>query len=134
MGLMSIFEISGSGMAAQTVRLNATASNLANAQSTVDADGELYKARYPVFQTALRDASGIGGVEVTEIVESNAPNRLRYEPDHPAAREDGYVEYPNVSVVQEMTDMISASRSFQMNVELMNTARSMAERLLAIGQ
>ena len=134
MGLMSVLDISGSAMSAQSVRLNATASNLANAESTASADGKLYRARYPVFQTALDQANQPAGVLVAGMTESTAPPRLQYEPDHPAAREDGYVEYPNVSVVQEMTDMMSASRSFQMNVELMNTAKSLAERLLSLGQ
>ncbi|MBV1877538.1 MAG: flagellar basal body rod protein FlgC [Pseudomonadales bacterium] len=145
MSLTNIFGISGSAMGAQTIRLNTTASNLANAQSVSSSVGETYKARHPVFAALLGDQFGIdaenkgtfqsnGGVRVMGIVESDAPYQLRYEPHHPSADEDGYVTYPNVNVVEEMTNMISASRSFQMNVEVMNTAKTMMQRVMSLGQ
>lgn len=143
MSLYNVFNITGTGMSAQSVRLNTTASNLANAQSVASSVNETYKARHPVFSEVLRDGflnekEGVfdadGGVQVLGIVESDAPFNLRYEPHHPMADEQGYVTYPNVNVVEEMTNMISASRSFQMNVELMNTAKTLAQRVLTLGQ
>ena len=129
-------------MAAQTLRLNSIASNIANAESVAANPEDTYRARYPVFQAALQDTIGQEqpnqvlqtGVQVPAVVESQKPFDLRYEPDHPYANDDGYVTYPNVSVVEEMANMISASRSFQVNVEVMNTAKSLAERLLTMGQ
>ena len=139
MSLLNIFDVSGSAMAAQTVRLNTTASNLANAQSVAEDPSQTYRARHPVFAQQLRDAQGqseqpLAGVQVLGIVESDAPMNQRFEPDHPYADENGFVTYPNVSVVEEMANMISASRSFQLNVEVMNTARTLAERVLSLGQ
>lgn len=145
MSLLSIFDVSGSAMSAETVRLNTTASNLANAQSVTSNFADTYRARHPVFATqgvaggdgdaGSTDESDEGrGVKVLGIVESNAPLQMRYEPDHPLANADGYVAYPNVNVVQEMADMISATRSFQMNVEVLNSAKSLAERVLTLGQ
>lgn len=142
MSLFNIFDQSGSGIAAQTLRLNSIASNIANAESVAANPEDTYRARYPVFQAALQDAIGQEqpnqalqtGVQVPAVVESQKPFDLRYEPDHPYANDDGYVTYPNVSVVEEMANMISASRSFQVNVEVMNTAKSLAERLLTMGQ
>ena len=138
MSILNIFEQSGSGMAAQSLRLNTIASNIANAESVSADPAETYRARYPVFQTSLQHAMGqnpaTGGVSVPGIVESEKPFDLRYEPDHPYANEEGFVTYPNVSVVEEMANMISASRSFQINVEVMNTAKTLAERVLTLGQ
>lgn len=149
MSLMSIFDISGSAMSAQSVRLNTTASNMANANSAAGSPDELYRARQPVFATvragllnqANADAFGFGGddsvgqgVRVTDIVESTAPFQQRYEPGHPQADEEGYVYYPNVNIVDEMTNMISSSRSYQMNVDVMNAARTMMQRVLSLGQ
>jgi len=145
MSLLSIFDVSGSAMSAETVRLNTTASNLANAQSVTSNFADTYRARHPVFATqgvaggdgdadSLDENDAGRGVKVTGIVESNAPLTMRYEPDHPLANKDGYVAYPNVNVVQEMADMISATRSFQMNVEVLNSARTLAERVLTLGQ
>ena len=143
MSLYNVFNITGTGMSAQSVRLNTTASNLANAQSVASSVNETYKARHPVFSQIFEDGflnekEGVfdtnGGVQVLGIVESQAPYNLRYEPHHPMADEQGYVTYPNVNVVEEMTNMISASRSFQMNVELMNTAKTLAQRVLQLGQ
>jgi len=142
MSLSSIFDISGSGMNAQSVRLNTTASNIANAQTASSSSGEVYRSRQPVFRTIYNNANqdpygldkGKAGVEVAAVVESQAPLQKRYEPHHPEAGEDGYVLYPNVNVVEEMTNMISASRSFQVNVEVMNSAKQMMQRVLTLGQ
>ena len=143
MSLTNIFNISGSGMSAQTIRLNTTASNLANAQSVSSSVGETYKARHPIFAAAMNDVFSMqsegafesnNGVKVLGVVESDAPYQLRYEPRHPMANEEGYVTYPNVNVMEEMTNMISSSRSFQMNVEVMNTAKTMMQRVLSLGQ
>ncbi len=156
MGLLDVFDVSGSAMSAQSVRLNVTASNLANAQSVSSSVGTTYRARHPVFAAIAasaisaaggRTASGFGatadaldersasrGVRVLGIIESQAPPELHYEPDHPYADANGYVAYPNVNVVEEMANMISASRSFQVNVQTMQAAREMATRLLSLGQ
>lgn len=139
MSMLDIFDVAGSAMAAQRVRLNTTASNLANADSVAEKPADTYRARHPVFATLLADAQSaeLGAaqpVQVQGIVESAAPLQKRYEPDHPYADEKGYVSYPNVSAVSEMANMISASRSFQLNVEVMNTAKTLAERLLSLGQ
>ena len=135
MALLNVFDVSGSGMAAQTVRLNSIASNIANAQSVAENPEDTYRARYPVFQAALDTAMGeTGGVTVPGVVESDKPLTIRYEPDHPYANEEGYVTYPNVSVTEEMANMISTSRAFQINVEVMNTSKTLAERVLTLGQ
>src|SRR5690606_35150573 len=146
MSLMSIFDISGSAMSAQSVRLNATASNLANANSAARSADEVYRARHPVFasvQAGVNDTAAFDwnsdsmarrGVQVLGITESEAPLQPRFEPEHPLADEDGYVFYPNVNVVEEMTDMISSSRSFQANVDVMSAARTMMQRVLSMGQ
>jgi flagellar basal-body rod protein FlgC len=144
MALGNVFDIAGSGMSAQSVRLNTTASNLANAQTASSSVDQVYRARHPVFQAIYNkeidlDASRINsdseaGVRVMGIVESDAPLERRYEPNHPESDEEGYVFYPNVNVVEEMTDMISASRSFQVNVEVMNAAKQMVQRVLSLGQ
>lgn len=144
MSLSSIFDIAGSGMNAQSVRLNTTASNIANAESASSSTDEVYRGRHPLFHsTFLNDMSQSGmnlpqrervGVEVAGIVESDAPLQRRYEPEHPLADDQGYVFYPNVNVVEEMTNMISASRSFQMNVEVMNSAKQMLQRVITLGQ
>ncbi|UZJ45195.1 flagellar basal body rod protein FlgC [Marinimicrobium sp. C6131] len=147
MSLVNIFDVAGSGMNAQTVRMNTTASNLANAQTASSSVDQVYRSRQPVFAQMQREAqlrmqggdqwaeeSAGRGVQVMGIVESDAPLQRRYEPDHPQADEEGYVFYPNVNPVEEMTNMISASRSFQMNVEVMNSAKQMVQRALTLGQ
>ena len=142
MSLTNIFDIAGSAMNAQSIRLSTTASNLANADAAASSIVETYRGRHPVF-TALNndvldiDANNNGtniGVKVLGIVESDAPLQPRYEPGHPLADEEGYVFYPNVNPVEEMANMISASRSFQMNVEVMNSAKQMMQRVLTLGQ
>lgn len=151
MSLMSIFDISGSAMSAQSIRLNATSSNMANANSVSGSAEDVYRARYPVFSAAHAAAiSGSSdpfamsfdgmmpeseqGVQVLGMHESQAPLQPRYEPEHPLSNEDGYVFYPNVNVVEEMTNMISSSRSFQANVDVMNAAKTMMQRVLSMGQ
>ncbi len=147
MSLMGVFDLAGAGMSAQSIRLNTTASNLANAEAASSSVDEVYRARHPVFSSVQQSVlSGTGspfssmsdeaavGVQVVDIVESDAPLNRRYEPGHPKADEEGYVFYPNVNVVEEMADMISASRSFQVNVEIMNSAKTMARGLLSLGQ
>lgn len=144
MSLSNVFDIAGSAMSAQTIRLNTTASNMANAESVSSSAGETYRARKPVFElkqaealqpgSAPRDVQAGQGVNVAGIIESDAPLRQEYNPGHPMADENGYVFYPNVNVVEEMADMISASRSFQINAEIMNTAKQMMQRVLTLGQ
>lgn len=145
MGLNTIFDVAGSGMNAQSVRMNTTASNIANADTASSSTDEVYRARHPVFKASFNQMLGYSkdgidtqdetaGVAVLGIVESDAPLQPRYEPNHPMANEEGYVYYPNVNAVEEMTNMISASRSFQMNVDVMNSAKQMMQRVLTIGQ
>jgi flagellar basal-body rod protein FlgC len=137
MSSFKIFEVAGSGMSAQSVRLNTTASNLANADSVSGDPSKVYKARHPLFE-AIR--AGIGaqaataGVSVKGIVENQAAPVARYEPGNPLADANGYVYAPNVNTVEEMVDMISASRSYQNNVEVMNTAKEMMLATLRLGQ
>jgi len=144
MSLADVFNIAGSGMNAQSMRLNTTASNIANAETASSSSDEVYRGRHPVFSAMLLNAQGNEsmsmdenasmGVNVDGIVESGAPLQKRYEPHHPKADEEGYVHYPNVNVVEEMTNMISASRSFQVNVDVMNAAKQMVQRVLTLGQ
>lgn len=121
-------------MAAQSKRLNVSASNMANADSVVGPDGQPYRARQVVFQVNSVPGQEIGGVRVSDVVESNEPDRLVYEPSNPLADAKGYVRMPNVNVVNEMVNTISASRSYQANVEVMNTAKSMMLKTLTLGQ
>lgn len=137
MSLFNVFKVSSSAMTAQSMRLNTVASNLANADSIISSDGQPYRAKQVVFEaTPMGAAPGemSKGVRVREIVDSTAPFRMTYDPKNPAADEKGYVAFPNVNVVEEMTNMISASRSYQTNVEVMNTAKTLMMRTLQIGQ
>lgn len=135
MNMLSVFNISGSALHAQSIRLNTTASNLANADSVVSSDGKAYRAKQVVFAaTPMGQGEASQGVRVKQIVNSAAPMRLQYDPNSPAANAQGYVEMPNVNVVEEMVNMISASRSYQTNAEVMNTAKSLLQRTLTIGQ
>ena len=134
MTLFSVFDISGSAMAAQSKRLNVSASNMANADSVAGPDGQPYRARQVMFETDTSAGQGIGGVRVSDVVESTAPDRLVYEPGNPLADEQGYVRMPNVNVVNEMVNTISASRSYQANVEVMNSARALMQKTLTLGQ
>ena len=138
MSSFKIFDIAGSGMSAESVRLNTTASNLANADSVGSDPASVYKARHPVFAAvraglnAAQDNSA--AVQVLGIVENQAPPSARYEPGNPLADASGYVYAPNVNVVEEMVDMISASRSYQNNVEVMNTSKDLMLATLKLGQ
>ncbi|WP_295995847.1 flagellar basal body rod protein FlgC [Rugamonas sp.] len=137
MTFKSISEIAGSAMAAQTVRLNTIASNLANADSVAGTEAATYHARKPVFAAVLRDnADGKSGgqVQVLDVVQSTEPLRKAYEPGNPMANADGNVYYPNVSQVAEMTDMMSASRAFETNVEVLGRVNQMQQSLLKLGE
>ncbi|KAG8151038.1 flagellar basal body rod protein FlgC [Burkholderia catarinensis] len=137
--LMNIFGVAGSALSAQSQRLNVTASNLANADSATGPDGKPYKAKQVVFATdpigGARTASGqgVGGVRVTKVVDDPSPMKSTYDPANPAADATGYVQMPNVDPVQEMVNMISASRSYQANVETLNTAKTLMLKTLTIG-
>ncbi|MGK5023580.1 flagellar basal body rod protein FlgC [Janthinobacterium sp. RB2R34] len=135
MGFQDISKIAGSAMAAQTVRLNTIASNLANADSVAGSAAETYRARKPVFAAVMDGASDAGGrVQVLDVVQSDEPLRKLYEPGHPMADADGMVFYPNVNQVAEMTDMMSASRAFETNVEVLGRIKSMQQALLKLGE
>ena len=140
MSSFKAFDIAGSGMAAQSVRLNTTASNLANADSVSTTAAGVYKPRHPIFEAVRAQLSTAGAapesqpaVRVRGIYESTAPASQRYEPGNPMADANGYVFAPAVNVVEEMVNMISASRSYQSNVEVMNTAKNMLLKLLTLG-
>ncbi|HRF62837.1 MAG TPA: flagellar basal body rod protein FlgC [Candidatus Competibacter sp.] len=135
MSLFNVFDISGSALRAQAIRLNTTAGNMANIDSISSSTATTYRARQPVFAAQLDAAEGeSGGVEVLGIVESQAPLRREYRPDHPLADSQGYVNLPNVNPVEEMANMISASRSYQSNVEVFNTSKQMLMRTLSLGE
>ncbi|GAB4117472.1 MAG: flagellar basal body rod protein FlgC [Rubrivivax sp.] len=137
MSLFTIFNVSGSAVSAQSQRLNVVASNLANADTVAGPDGQAYKARQVTFQTVLMGQGGrpdAAGVTVSNISESDAPGRRVHDPRHPAADAEGYVTYNNVNPVEEMVNMISASRSYQNNIEVMNTARTLLMKTLQLGQ
>jgi len=135
MSFQDISKIAGSAMAAQTVRLNTIASNLANADSVAGSEGETYRARKPVFTTVMSGDGNTGGqVQVMDVVESNEPLRRVYEPGHPMANAEGMVFYPNVNQVAEMTDMMSASRAFETNVEVLGRIKSMQQSILKLGE
>ena len=133
MSLFNIFNVAGSGMAAQAQRLNVVASNLANADSATGADGQPYKAKQVVFSAMSVDGGG-QGVKVTAVVEDSSPMKMIYDPKHPMADAQGYVAMPNVDVVGEMVNMISASRAYQNNVAVMNTSKTLLLKILTIGQ
>ena len=137
MSFFNIFDIAGSAMSSETVRLNVTASNLANAQSVGSSEATTYHARHPVFSAVMKSLQGdadIYGVQVTDVVESKAPMEKRYQPENPLANEEGYVFLPNVNIVDEMANMISASRSYQSNVEVLNTSKQLMLATLRMGQ
>ncbi|ELX10316.1 MULTISPECIES: flagellar basal body rod protein FlgC [Oxalobacteraceae] len=135
MSLFNIFNVSGSAMSAQAQRLNVVASNLANADSATSASGEAYRARQVVFEATTPAAGGAAtGVRVKQVVEDQSPMKQMYDPKHPMADDKGYVTMPNVNVVDEMVNMLSASRSYQTNVETMNAAKTLLLKTLTIGQ
>ena len=135
MSLFNVFEISSSAIAAQSQRLNVVASNIANADSAAGPDGKAYHAKQVVFQAVpTRGDDGPAKVRVANVVEDTSPQRTVYDPKHPLADANGNVSMPNVSVVEEMVNMLSASRSYQTNVEVMNTAKNLLLKSLTIGQ
>ncbi|XPF93769.1 flagellar basal body rod protein FlgC [Colwellia sp. RE-S-Sl-9] len=138
MSLFNVFNISATGMSAQSVRLNTTASNIANADSVSSSIDETYRARHPVFAAEMQKAAAgqenSVGVQVLGVVESNKPLNIEYSPDHPMADKEGYIYKPNVNVIEEMTNMISASRSYQTNVQLAESAKNMLNKTLLLGQ
>jgi flagellar basal-body rod protein FlgC len=134
MSVLRVFDIASSALSAQSQRLNVVASNLANADSAVSSSGTPYKGRQVVF-TAMPTALGAQnmGVRVAAVVDDPSPPRLVYDPKHPLADAKGYVTMPNINVVEEMTNMISASRAYQINLDMMNTAKNLALKTLALG-
>ena len=137
MSMMKIFDISGSAVSSQSQRLNVVASNLANVDTVAGPDGKAYKAREVTFQTVLMgtpDGVPGAGVRVSGVTENDAPGRRVLDPKHPSADADGYVTYSNVNAVEEMVNMISASRSYQNNIEVMNTAKTLLMKTLQMGQ
>ncbi len=138
MSMMNIFNVSGSAASAQSQRLNVVASNLANADTVAGPDGQAYKARQVTFQTQLMGEIAndptAAGVRVSNVSEDQTPGRRVHDPKHPGADAEGYVTYSNVNAVEEMVNMISASRSYQNNIEVMNTAKSLLLKTLQMGQ
>ena len=137
MSLLKIFDIAGSAMHAQSVRLSTTASNMANANSVSRDPEDTYRAKLPVFAAVLNDmetGQKAGGVEVKAVIDSQAPLRREYAPSHPMADETGYINLPNVNVVEELANMMSASRSYQSNVEVFNTSKQLLQRTLTLGK
>lgn len=139
MSSFKIFDIAGSGMGAQSLRLNLVASNLANADAVSSSVDQTYRSRQPVFATELQSAldrrgGAAAGVEVRGVVESQSPPRMEYAPEHPLANADGYIYRPNVNTIEEMTNMLSASRSYQDNVEVANTAKQLLLQTLKLGE
>ncbi|UXH79846.1 flagellar basal body rod protein FlgC [Roseateles amylovorans] len=137
MSMFNIFHISGSAVSAQSQRLNAVASNMANADTVAGTDGQAYKARQVVFQSVMAqngtDPTDVG-VQVVSVQENQQPGRRIHDPSHQLADADGYVTYSNVNSVEEMVNMISASRSYQNNLEVMGTAKSLLLKTLQMGQ
>jgi flagellar basal-body rod protein FlgC len=136
MSLYNIFDVSGTGMSAQSVRLNTTASNIANANTVSSSIDQTYRARHPVFAAEMTKAlsSQAQGVNVLGIVESDAPLKMEHNPNHPMADSNGFIYKPNVNVVEEMANMISASRAYQTNVQIADAAKTMLSKTLQMGQ
>lgn len=139
MSLLKVMDIAGSALSAQSLRLNTTASNMANADSVSSSIATTYRARHPVFATMMDDLmsfegdSAGAGVEVRGVIESRAPVRSIYRPEHPMADENGYIHMPNVNMVEEMANMMSASRSYQMNIEIANASKQLVLSTLQLG-
>ncbi|MBE9610771.1 flagellar basal body rod protein FlgC [Chitinilyticum piscinae] len=134
--MFRLFDIASSAVTAQSARLNAVASNLANAESVTSSNGQPYRAKQVVFQAvpvAGGNAAGVG-VKVAGVIEDQAPPKLMFDPHNPLADANGYVAMPNVDVVEEMTNMLSASRAYQINIDVMNTAKTLMMRTIALGQ
>lgn len=133
MSVFSIFDISGSAMSAQSQRMSVTASNLANADSVAGPDNQPYRARQVLFEAQTGPQEN-GGVRVSQVIEDPTPMRQEYSPAHPLADEQGYIALPNVEPVHEMVNMISASRSYQANVEVLNTSKQLMLKTLTLGE
>jgi len=137
MSMFKVFDVAGSAMNAQSVRMNVTASNLANAGQVSGDPANVYRAKHPVFSTfsaSLANQSGVSSVRLDGIVESAAPLQLRYQPNHPEADADGNVYATNVNTVEEMVNMMSASRSYKNNVEMINTTKDLLLQTLSLGR
>lgn len=138
MSALNIFDIAGSGMNAQSLPLNLVASNIANANSVSSSAGEVYKSRQPVFGAELKNVidgqNAASKVNVLGVIESKAPPVMEYAPNHPMANADGYIFKSNVNSIEEMANMMSASRSYQNNIEVLNTAKQMMLQTLKLGQ
>lgn len=138
MSLFNVMRISSTGMQAESVRLNTTASNIANANSVSSSYGETYKARHAVFATTLNEANNQqtagAGVRVLGVVESQKPLQIEYAPHNPMADENGYIYKPNVNVVEEMADMMSASKAYETNVQVADTTKRIFRRVMQLGQ
>jgi flagellar basal-body rod protein FlgC len=136
MSLFNVFDIAGSGMSAQMVRLNTTASNISNADTVSSNTNETYRAKMPIFRSVMSDQMGGSSskVEVTDVVESNAPLKQMYQPGHPMADENGFVYYPNVNVIDEMANMMSAARSYETNVQIITTSKQLMTKTLSLGK
>lgn len=138
MSLFNVMRISSTGMHAEGVRLNTTASNIANANSVSSSYDETYKARHPIFAATLAEANGKqtdgAGVRVMGVVESQKPLQIEYAPHNPLADENGYIYKPNVNIVEEMADMMSASKAYETNVQVADTTKRIFRRVLMLGQ
>ncbi|MBS64187.1 flagellar basal body rod protein FlgC [Salinisphaera sp.] len=134
MSISNLFNTAGSALTAQAQRMNVAASNMANADSVAGPNGEPYRAKQVMFELNAGSAEGIGGVRVSNVIESDAPFRQEYNPGHALADDKGYVEMPNVNPTDEMINMISSSRSYQANIEVLNTGKELALRTLSLGE
>ncbi|MCS5711446.1 flagellar basal body rod protein FlgC [Candidatus Berkiella aquae] len=141
MSTFNIFDVAGMGMSVQSLRLNTIASNLANAESVAGSPEDAYRSRHPVFSTvqmqamndAIEDAASVG-IEVTDIMQSDKDVQKKYDPNNPKADSNGYVYLSNVNVADQMADMISASRTFQTNAEMMRSAKELMQNIINIGK
>ncbi|MES1948645.1 flagellar basal body rod protein FlgC [Salinisphaera sp. C84B14] len=134
MSISNLFNTAGSALTAQAQRMNVAASNMANADSVAGPNGEPYRAKQVMFELNAGSAEGIGGVRVSNVIESDAPFRQEYNPGHALADDKGYVQMPNVNPTDEMINMISSSRSYQANIEVLNTGKELALRTLSLGE
>lgn len=145
MSLFNVMKIASTGMGAESTRLNTTASNIANANTVSSSADETYRARHPVFATEMQKALGaqpgtgtrseVGqGVKVLGIVESNKPLQIEYAPGNPLADENGYIYKPNVNIVEEMADMMSASKAYETNVQIADTTKRILRQVLQLGK
>lgn len=138
MSLFNVMDIASTGMHAEGIRLNTTASNVANANSVSSSYGETYKARHAVFAAEMKQATDhqrVGAkVNVLGVVESSKPLQVEYAPNHPMANQDGYIFKPNVNVVEEMANMLSASKAYETNVQIADTTKRLFRRVMQLGQ